>query len=303
MSFILATALLGITTTLTCSVPGIYLVLSKRAMLVDAISHSLLPGIVLGYLASHSLSSPLLLLTATLAAVTTVLLTGLLTATGLIPTGTAQGLIFPPMLACGVLLVTAYTRNIHLDIHTVLLGDLNLIAFDQLCLADHLCAGPKHLYLMLALLITNLLFVTLLRAQLNALTFDPEFAKLKIKNSYIINTLFLILVSLTATAAFAAVGSILIIALMIIPAATARLLVKRSAQMLPYTLLVAAVCSGGGFTISYFLHLPTSAGIAFISALVFFTVLARYALKRENPRQKAPLRGRWSQSGTSGRAQ
>ncbi len=282
MGFLASVALLTVAVSLFSALPGIYLVLSKRAMLVDAISHSLLPGAVLGFLWSGSLSSPILLITATVAALSVVFFTSLISATKLVPIGTVPALIFPPMLALGVLLITAYAKKIHLDTHTVLLGDLNLLAFDQLCNSNGNCFGPKHLYLSLVLLIINAAFIIRFRHRLDAMAFDPEYLKTKNIRPALLNATLMLLTALSVTAAFAAVGSILVIALTIVPAATARLFAKNSSSMLPLTLIFAFLGSSLGFIFSYNFKFPTSAGIAFIMGSLFMLAAAGRALVYES---------------------
>lgn len=155
MSFMTVVWLLCSVTALALSLPGMYIVLHKRAIMVDAISHALLPGVVVGFLITHSITSPLLLVTATCTSLVLVFGLNMLERSGLIAKNGANGLLVTPLLAFAVLAVTAFASNLHLDTHTVLLGDLNLIAFDEACIAGT-CYGPKHLYLMGALLLLNL---------------------------------------------------------------------------------------------------------------------------------------------------
>lgn len=222
MSFVVGTALLAVVTALACALPGVFVVLRKNSMLVDAISHAILPGIVVGYFFTHNLDSPLLILGAALAGLVVVLGSEWLTRTGLLTGDAPQGLIFPALFAGGVIMVTMNFANIHLDTHAVLVGDLNLAAWQQLMIGD-VSIGPSYLYVMLGVLAVNVVFLAAFYPKLAITTFDTEFAtSLGIRASRL-NTAFMFLVSLTVTAAFHAAGAILVLALMIVPPATAYL--------------------------------------------------------------------------------
>ena len=132
MSFLLGTILLAVVTALACALPGVFIVLRKNSMLVDAISHAILPGIVVGYFFTRDLDSPLLILGAALAGLVVVLGSEWLSRTGLLTGDAPQGLIFPALFSAGVILVTLNFANVHLDVHAVLVGVLNLAAFQRL---------------------------------------------------------------------------------------------------------------------------------------------------------------------------
>src|SRR5690606_33279206 len=115
-----------------CALPGTFIVLRKNSMLVDAISHAVLPGIVVGYFFTQDLESPLLIVGAALAGLVVAVGSEWLGRTGLLTGDAPQGLVFPALFSAGVILVTAKFANVHLDTHAVLVGDLNLAAWEQL---------------------------------------------------------------------------------------------------------------------------------------------------------------------------
>ena len=176
MSFFLGTALLAVVTAVACALPGAFVVLRKNSMLVDAIGHSVFPGIVVGYFFTRDLDSPLLILGAALAGLIVVLGSEWLARTGLLSGDAPQGLVFPALFSAGVILVTLNFGNVHLDTHAVLVGDLNLAAFEQLTVGGvHL--GPRYLYVMLAVLLVDAAFIVAFLPQLTVSTFDPQFAR------------------------------------------------------------------------------------------------------------------------------
>lgn len=279
MSFVLGTSLLAVVTALACALPGVFVVLRKNSMLVDAISHAVLPGIVVGYFFTRDLDSPLLIIGAAVAGLIVVLGSEWLTRTGLLSGDSPQGLIFPALFSAGVILVTLNFANVHLDTHAVLVGDLNLAAFRQLSVGDT-AVGPAYLYVMLAVLVVNVTFLAASYPKLKVTTFDPQFADTVGIRSAALNTAFMFLVSVTVTAAFNAAGAILVIALMIVPPATAYLISRRLSVMFALTAVFAAGGAVAGFWIAYHLDAATSAGMAVFYGLTFVAVLLGTALGR-----------------------
>ena len=289
MSFVLGTALLAVVTALACALPGVFVVLRRNSMLVDAISHAVLPGIVVGYFFTRDLDSPLLIIGAALAGLVVVLGSEWLTRTGLLSGDAPQGLIFPALFSAGVILVTLNFANVHLDTHAVLVGDLNLAAWEQLTIAGA-PVGPAYLYVMLGVLALNIAFLTAFHFKLKVTTFDAQFAGSVGIRPGLVNTAFMFLVSLTVTAAFNATGAILVLALMIAPAATAYLLSRTLPAMITLTAVIAVTGALGGFWSAYVLDAATSAGMAVFYGLVFVAALAatRVAQWRRQARAVVP---------------
>ncbi|WP_084039471.1 metal ABC transporter permease [Demequina sp. NBRC 110053] len=298
MSFVVGTALLAVVTALACALPGTFIVLRRSSMLVDAISHAVLPGIVLGYVVTRDLDSPLLIVGAALAGLLVVLGSEWLTRTGLIAGDAPQGLIFPALFSVGVILVSASFANVHLDTHAVLVGDLNLAAWDQLTVGT-VSIGPTYLYVMLGMLALNVGVIAVLYSRLKATTFDPQFAASQGIRTGLVNTAFMFLVSLTVTAAFNAAGAILVLALVTVPPATAYLVSRTLPAMLVLTVTIAAVGALAGFWLAYVLDAATSAGMAVLFGVLFCVVLGATRLTQRRrvragatapARQAAPLR-------------
>ncbi|CAM4136312.1 metal ABC transporter permease [Helcobacillus massiliensis] len=294
MSFVVGTTLLAVVTALACALPGTFVVLRKNSMLVDAISHAVLPGIVVGYFFTHNLDSPLLIIGAALAGLIVMLGSEWLTRTGLLTGDAPQGLIFPALFSAGVILVSLNFANVHLDTHAVLVGDLNLAAWEQLIIGGT-SWGPSYLYVMLGVLALNIVFLGAFYSKLKVTTFDAQFATSLGIRTGLVNTAFMFLVSLTVTAAFNAAGAILVIALMIVPPATAYLLSRSLPVMIALTAVIAVAGALAGFWIAYVFNAATSAGMAVFYGLVFVIVLAATRLaqrarqrERRRPRVVAP---------------
>ncbi|SMX98905.1 manganese/zinc/iron transport system permease protein [Brevibacterium sp. Mu109] len=278
MSFLLGTTLVAVVMAVACALPGVFVVLRKNSMLVDGIAHAVLPGIIVGYAFSQNLDSPWLILGAALAGLVVVLGNEYLTRTGLLAGDAPQGLVFPALFSIGVIMVTANFANIHLDTHAVLVGDLNLASFQQLNLqmpgrADVVSLGPVYLYVMLAVLLVNVVFHAVYYRHLKLTTFDSQFARALGIPTGTLNTVFMFLVSVTVTAAFNGAGAILVIALVVVPPATAYLLTDRLPVVFGLTIAIAAIGALGGFWAAYAVNAATSAGMSVFYGVVFLLVL------------------------------
>lgn len=272
MSFVIGTMLLAVVTAVTCALPGTFVVLRRGSMLVDAIAHAVLPGIVVGYFFTRNFDSPILVIGSALAGLLVVLGAEWLSRTGLLTGDAPQGLIFPALFSAGVIMVSMNFANIHLDTHMVLAGDLNIAAFRHLIIGG-VSVGPSYLYVMLGVLLINVIFLSVFYSKLKVTTFDSQFASSLGIRTGLLNTAFMFIVSVTVTAAFNASGAILVIALVVVPPATAYLLSTRLPVMIALTVIIAITGSLAGFWIAYALDAATSAGMAVFYGVMFTSVL------------------------------
>ncbi|ADH91908.1 metal ABC transporter permease [Arcanobacterium haemolyticum] len=286
MSFVVGTSLLAIVTALVCALPGTFIVLRQSSMLVDAMSHAILPGIVVGYYVTHDFDSPLLIIGAAVAGLIVVLGNDWLMRSGFVSGDAPQGLVFPMLFSIGVILISLNFGNIHLDTHMVLAGDLNFAAWHQLMIGG-VSYGPIYMYVLLIVLALNAIAMWFMYPRLKITSFDPTFSSTIGIRARVVDTAFMFLVAVTVTAAFNAAGAILIVALMIAPAATARLVSNSMSHMMIWTMGVAVAGAIIGFWIAYVVHAPTSAAMAVCYGLTFIVILVttkkRSALRRTNP--------------------
>lgn len=279
MTFLVGTTLLAVVTALACSLPGVFIVLRRNSMIVEAISHAVLPGIVVGYLLTNDLQSPWLLLGAAFTGLLVVAGSEYLSRLGILSGDAPQGLIFPALFSAGVILISAHIGNVHLDVDTVLVGDLNLAAMEDLEV-DGTVLGPKYLAVMLVVFVINAVFVAVNYKQLKLSTLDDEFARSLGLKTGLFNAVFMLLVSLSVTAAFHAAGALLVVGLVVVPAATAYLICTRLSVMIALTLVIAAVGALSGFWMSYVTDTATSAGMAIMYGAIFAAVLAGAHVRR-----------------------
>src|SRR5690554_5811867 len=113
-----------------CAIPGTFLVLRKMAMISDAISHSILPGLVVGFFITQDLNSSLIILFVALNGILTVVLGEKIQQTIQVKEDTTIGLVFPVLFSIGVIMIAKYANDVHLEVDAVLLGELAFAPFD-----------------------------------------------------------------------------------------------------------------------------------------------------------------------------
>ena len=283
--------LIAIVTAVACALPGVLLVLRQMAMMSDAISHTVLLGIVVAFFIVGDLSSPLLVVGAAMVGLLTVSLVTLVQRSGLVREDTAIGLVFPALFSIAVILISRYAGNVHLDTDAVLVGEIAFAPFDRLVIAG-LDLGPRGLYVMLAVLIVNLVFILVFYKELKLSTFDAGLAVALGFSPFLINYALMGLVSVTIVGAFDIVGSVLVVALMIVPPATAYLLTDQFSLMFILSAVVGAVAAVSGYWLAYLLDasiagaMAVMAGVIFLIAFVFAPQRGILAIILRKNRQK-----------------
>ncbi len=264
--------LIAAVTAVACSLPGVFLVLRRMALVSDAISHAILPGIVVGFFIAGDLSSPLLLITAAATGVLTVALIEALNRSRLVSEDSAIGLVFPALFSLGVILISRYAGNVHLDVDSVLLGELAFAPFDRFVLGGH-DLGPSSLWSMSLIALFNVVFIGVFFKEMKLATIDAGFAKVLGFRPVLNHYLLMAMVSVTAVGAFNAAGSILVVALMIAPPATAYLLVERFSKMLMVNTFVAVIGAIGGCQLGFLLDVSIAGSMAVVFGLIFALAL------------------------------
>jgi manganese/zinc/iron transport system permease protein len=259
---------IAMVTAVGCALVGAFLMLRRLAMLSDAISHSILPGIVVAFFVVKDLKSPWLVLAAAATGVLTVFLVELLHRSGRLKEDAAIGLVFPALFSLGIVLISRYAGNVHLDTDAVLLGELAFAPFDRLVVAGR-DLGPRHLWVMGGISLLNLAAVTLFFKELKLATFDAGLAATLGLSPVLIHYGLVTLVSLTAVGAFDAVGLILLVALMIAPPAAAYLLTDRLHWLVVVACGLGALAAALGYWAASLLDASIAGCIAVASGLIF----------------------------------
>ena len=283
--------LVAVVTAVACALPGCFLVLRRTAMVSDAISHSVLLGIVLAFFVVESLTSPLLIVGAAAMGLVTVVLVEAIKSTGLVREDAAIGLVFPALFSAGVVLVSRYASDVHLDTDAVLLGELAFTPLDRLEVAGW-DLGPRALVVMSAILVVNAAAIALFFKELKLATFDAGLARALGFSPPLVHYGLMALVSVTAVGAFSAVGSILVVALMVGPPATAYLLTDRLGSMVALSAIGGAGAAVGGYWAAHWVDasiagmIAAAAGVEFALAFALAPGRGLLAALRRRRRQR-----------------
>jgi len=260
----------GVLCASACALLGSFLILRRMAMMADAISHAILPGLVFGYFLADGPNIITGALGATGAALLTVLIVQGLERTRKLDISAAIGVAFAAMFALGTILISRFFRNVHLDTDAILFGNIEFSSFDRLYVGNS-DLGPTSFWIMGTLLVINLGFLLLFYKELKLTTFDPGLAAALGFAPAIMHYALMTVLSVTAVGAFTAVGAILVVALIIVPAATAFLLTDRLPVMIGGSVVIGASSAVFG----YFSALWTDASVSGFIALwtgVFFAL-------------------------------
>jgi manganese/zinc/iron transport system permease protein len=283
--------LVAIVVAAACAIPGTFLVLRRMAMMSDAISHTVLLGIVLAFLVVADLNSPILIVGAAVVGLLTVVLVEAVSRTGLVREDTAIGLVFPALFSIAVILISSLAGNVHLDSDAVLLGEIAFAPFNRFA-PFGVDLGPIALWVMGVILLINLFCAVLFFKEIKLATFDPALAAALGFSPALVHYGLMAVVSVTAVGAFDAVGSILVVALMIGPPAAAYLLTDRLPRMLGLSVAIGAVSAAGGYFLARLLDaniagaMATVVGIAFLLVLLLAPQRGLLATARRRQRQR-----------------
>lgn len=256
---------------IACAIPGTFLVLRKMAMISDAISHSILPGLVVGFFITQDLNSPLLILLAALTGVITVILVERIQKTGLVKEDTAIGLVFPVLFSIGVIMIAKNANDIHLDVDAVLLGELAFAPFDRLTVggAD---IGPKSLWIIGTILTITVGLLFAFFKELKVSTFDAGLSASLGFSPVVIHYGLMTMASITTVGAFDAVGAILVVALMIAPAACAYLLTTDLKKMLGLAIFFGVFAAISGYWVAHWLDASIAGSMTTMLGIVFLMI-------------------------------
>lgn len=249
--------LIGILASIACALPGNFLILRRQALIGDAISHVVLPGIVVAFLLTGTVAAMPMMLGAGAAAFFAVILIEAIKRLGRIEPGAAMGVVFTSLFAGGVLLLEqSDTSAVHLDVEHALMGNLeSLIWFDATGWASlwdpaALALLPPELGRIAAVTAVIALLTLLFWRPLKLSTFDEGFAQAVGIRAPLLGFGLVAVAALAAVAAFDAVGSIIVIAMFICPPASARLMTNRLERQLWWSVGFATVAAILGYVLA-----------------------------------------------------
>jgi manganese/zinc/iron transport system permease protein len=273
-------------TAMACVIPGMFLFLSRQSMMTHGVAHAVLPGIVIAFLITHERDWASMLIGAVLAAIATGVLTRFFQSFGRVEPGAALGITFTTLFAIGIVLVRVFADYVHIEPSHVLYGNLEMSVLD-------LNTPPEVFVRSCVMLVVNLLLMLLFYKELKIATFDPELASSLGFRPLWVQYGIMSVTATTAVIAFESVGSILVIAMMIAPPATAYLLTQHLKGMIVWAVIIGAATAvlghvlsiramgnlaGAIFGLKEIGATNTAGGIAVVCGMLFLGVLL---LKRQ----------------------
>lgn len=255
---------------------GSFLILRRLAMLGDAISHAVLPGIAIAFLLTGSRTGPMMLFGAAVLGLMATYLIQTLEQAG-VQEDAGIGVTFTSLFALGILLISLFAGQVHLDLDHVLYGEIAYAPWDQLAVGG-MSLGPRALWTMGVVFLIDLAVIGLFFKELKLCAFDPQMAAACGINVTLFHYLLMSLVSITAVGAFDSVGAILVVAMLVMPGATAYLLTDRLITMLGLSVLQGTFSSLLGYFVARWLDASIAASISTVSGGLF---LAAFLLAPE----------------------
>lgn len=241
---------------MACALPGTFLLLRRESLMGDALSHATLPGIVLAFLTLHAAEHagwltpsglaawrhPALFIGAAISGVMCGLLAELLQRWGRMEPSAALGVVFTSLFALGLLLIRTWADQAHIDPCCVLYGNLEMVIADPIGQTGI----PRAVAINGGMLAVNAVLLLLFYKEIKLCTFDRDLARSLGIPADLVHLMLLAMTGATVVAAFESVGSILVIAMLVAPPATALLLSDRLGGVLIGALVIAAITAGGG---------------------------------------------------------
>jgi manganese/zinc/iron transport system permease protein len=224
----------GVLICMACALPGTFLLLNRQSMLGDGISHAVLPGLAIAFLVTQSRDLLPMVIGAIIAGVITAVLTQLVQRLGQVENGAALGVVFCGLFATGLILIRVASDKVDLDADCVLYGSIETAVVD-------VGRVPRVAWISGGLLLANALLTALFYKELRLAAFDPALATTLGFNANAIRLGLTLAASVTTVLAFESVGSILVIAMLVVPAAAASMLTHRLHWLLLWALGFAAL--------------------------------------------------------------
>lgn len=276
--------LVGALCAMACALPGTFLILRRMSMMGDAISHAVLPGLAIAFLVSGSRASIWMFLGAAIAGVLTALFSEWITRFGKVERGAAMGIVFTTLFAIGLVLIRKAADHVDLDAGCVLYGALEYTPLTLVTLFENdtfIFQVPRAALVIGSTLLFNALVIALFFKEFTMASFDPSLAETQGFRPRLMHYLLMTMVAVTTVAAFEAVGSIIVIAMLIVPPATAFLLTRKLPSLIAISMIVAVLSAVLGQVFSHIpalLNLPdtnssgmiaTATGFLFLLAWLF----------------------------------
>ncbi len=260
---------MGVVITLSCGLVGAFLVLRKNALLGDAISHAILPGIAVAFLITGSRGTWGMMVGALVAGLLTTLFIDLICRKTRIKEDSAIGIVFSFFFAVGVILVSLFAGNVDLDLDCVLYGEIDFLALAPLIEIGERETLPIPVAMASVVLVIVILTIGFLYKELLVTSFDPTFSGTIGISPTVAHYLLVVILSLTVVSAFESVGAILVVAMLILPGSTAYLFCDRLSRLLLSIVPISILSSGLGVYIAVLFDCSTGGAMVVAAFLLF----------------------------------
>ena len=248
---------------------GCFLVLRKMSMIGDAISHSVLPGIVIAVLLSGGRDPFTMILGAGILGLLTTFLIEFFQKKAKLQSDSAIGVTFTFLFAVGIILISLFAGYIDIDQDCVLYGEIAYVPIDTWILPNGTNMGPRAVYILGTLLILVVAFILAFYKQLSITSFDPAFASAIGISTVFWHYALMSFVSIATVVSFESVGAILIINFLIGPPSIAYLLTENLKRMLFFTVIIGIIISVFGYLVAAYLDVSVAGSMATMTGVVF----------------------------------
>lgn len=269
-------SLLFVAVAVSCSaaLSGLFLVVRRVSLISDAVSHAVLCGIAVLFLVTKELHSGILLGGAVLSGIAAVMAIEFLSERHIIKSDAAIGIVFPLFFSVGVILISRFVHAVHIDTDMVMLGELAFVPLTRCVIAGRDC-GPLAAWISGGLCVVQAFLLWIFYKQFLVVSWDPLYAKtlgIRVKAYHYV---MVVCAALTAITSFESVGSIVVVALVITPAATALLCAHTMESYIITTLLCAVISAVVGTVGGWVFNISFAGAIALVAGCVFFVVWLR----------------------------
>lgn len=261
--------LAGSLVAVSCGLLGCYLILRKMAMVGDAISHAVLPGIVVAFMLSGSRDSITMLIGAGTIGILTTFLIEFFHRKGKLQIDASIGVTFTWLFAIGVIMISLFAGQVDIDQDCVLYGEIAYVPLDLWITKAGTLMGPRTIYISGFVLLIVVSFILLGYKELFVTTFDPALATAVGISTTLWHYLLMGAVSLTTVASFESVGAILVVALLVAPASTAYLITHNFKYMLALSALIGVLIAISGYYLAVWLDGSIAGAMATMSGVFF----------------------------------
>lgn len=285
-------AAMGFAVTGACGLIGNYLMLRRMALMGDAVSHSVLPGLVAAFLISGSRGTLPMFVGALAAGGFTSVMIETIHKLTRVKQDAAIGITFSTLFAIGVVMTSIFAAQVDLDADCVLYGEIAFVPLEPMVSLGGIVLGPVPFVRMASVLLIVSLLIIAFYKQLLVSAFDPGLARSLGTNPVVMHYGLMAALSVVVVSAFESVGAILVIAMLILPGATASLISTRLSRVHLLSLLHAAISAWLGVTLGVWLDCSIAAAMVVAGALLFgvvWIVSPREGLIVRWARRRAPV--------------